>query len=673
MDAIFLAGVPWRKDMTCRLHRRTSAGPVIRSLGSKTSSDGLAGDAVFLGGENCIMTTARQRYELVEGTSAKFWEIERDGASVTVRYGRLGSSAVEKTKTHASVAAAEKEERTLVADKTKKGYGRVDAVAGDPAPAGGKPLGPAKPRAVKISREFMGDSFLWSPDAKHLLVFGSGSYAPLLLTIGESSAHEQHFDPEVPTNNIAWGADSQHLYSLTPGAIVEVGVDGKERGRIAIPKSVESYAVRPGGGFAFGSKKDGVVLHDGAGKRMGIVSKKPYWVVSFDPSGALLLLGDGDDRLVVDLDGNILAKFLKDEYAWNGPRELLLIASGESFGVAEGWWGMARVRIGYAPNELHVEYLFEPDTRHFDATPHGHFAAFLISDKASIEIYDLTTKKRIARHRVPGTPSDMACAFAPDGRFVAAMNWQKKVHLYEPPVAGLDADESDTAAPQDSERLEAVQRIRRFAPELPKIALLPNGTTLRGIAAPPETVKDTPTCPCCEKPMSCIVSLDFASLNPKSEVGNDGILQVFYCTSTSPPCEVKTEAWAAGPGKSKLVRVVRGSDNSHCAKIGWSGFADVPMADDTTVEKKLPSIARKAELEDDWPAPFTGDKIGGYPAWAQDAEYPDCPHCKAPATDLVMQLASEGISGVQFGDMGTAYVFRCKKHPTVLDLIWQSG
>jgi len=66
---------------------------------------------------------ARQRrFELVEGSSAKFWEVRVDGANVIVRYGRLGTQGQSQTKSLADAAAAAKHADKLIAEKTAKGY-----------------------------------------------------------------------------------------------------------------------------------------------------------------------------------------------------------------------------------------------------------------------------------------------------------------------------------------------------------------------------------------------------------------------------------------------------------------------------------------------------------------------------------------------------------------------
>uniref|UniRef100_UPI000FE14A65 WGR domain-containing protein n=1 Tax=Methylobacterium sp. B34 TaxID=95563 RepID=UPI000FE14A65 len=76
-----------------------------------------------------------ERYELVEGSAAKFWEVGVSGPTLTVRFGRLGTQGQSKDKTCADAAAAVKEKDKLVREKTAKGYVRADGAAPAPAPA----------------------------------------------------------------------------------------------------------------------------------------------------------------------------------------------------------------------------------------------------------------------------------------------------------------------------------------------------------------------------------------------------------------------------------------------------------------------------------------------------------------------------------------------------------
>jgi DNA ligase-1 len=63
-----------------------------------------------------------RHFELVEGSSSKFWEVWVSGSEVTTRWGRIGSAGQTKTKGSADEAAAQKEADKLIAEKTGKGY-----------------------------------------------------------------------------------------------------------------------------------------------------------------------------------------------------------------------------------------------------------------------------------------------------------------------------------------------------------------------------------------------------------------------------------------------------------------------------------------------------------------------------------------------------------------------
>lgn len=63
-----------------------------------------------------------RHFELVEGSSRKFWEVTLDGTRVTTRYGRIGTNGQSTTKDHGTPEKAALERDKLVAEKTKKGY-----------------------------------------------------------------------------------------------------------------------------------------------------------------------------------------------------------------------------------------------------------------------------------------------------------------------------------------------------------------------------------------------------------------------------------------------------------------------------------------------------------------------------------------------------------------------
>ena len=69
---------------------------------------------------------APRHFELVEGKSAKFWEISRQGCDVTVRYGRIGANGQSQTKSFAGEEAAEAHVQKLIEEKTEKGYQELE-------------------------------------------------------------------------------------------------------------------------------------------------------------------------------------------------------------------------------------------------------------------------------------------------------------------------------------------------------------------------------------------------------------------------------------------------------------------------------------------------------------------------------------------------------------------
>lgn len=77
-----------------------------------------------------------RRFELVEGTSSKFWEIEpAAGGELNIRWGRIGTAGQSQTKSFGDDAKAEAAMDKLVKEKTGKGYAEV-GVAADAAAIG---------------------------------------------------------------------------------------------------------------------------------------------------------------------------------------------------------------------------------------------------------------------------------------------------------------------------------------------------------------------------------------------------------------------------------------------------------------------------------------------------------------------------------------------------------
>ena len=98
-----------------------------------------------------------RRFELVEGKSSKFWEVETDGKTLTVRFGRIGTNGQTQTKEFADAAAAEKERDRLIKEKTGKGYAETgvgaEAKLAAVAPRAAAEKAPAVPSPVTAAVE----------------------------------------------------------------------------------------------------------------------------------------------------------------------------------------------------------------------------------------------------------------------------------------------------------------------------------------------------------------------------------------------------------------------------------------------------------------------------------------------------------------------------------------
>jgi predicted DNA-binding WGR domain protein len=70
-----------------------------------------------------------RRFECVEGTSSKFWEVEVVGSAVHLRWGRIGSAGQRQEKAFADSAAADTFAEKQIGGKREKGYTEVGGTA----------------------------------------------------------------------------------------------------------------------------------------------------------------------------------------------------------------------------------------------------------------------------------------------------------------------------------------------------------------------------------------------------------------------------------------------------------------------------------------------------------------------------------------------------------------
>ena len=107
------------------------------------------------------------RYEFVEGTSSKFWEITLEGKSFTTKFGKIGTAGQSSNKAFGSDAEAKKEYDKLIAEKVKKGY--------QPAGGGnGAEAKHAKPRPKATGEVVTGPNDARNPELEAALIADPG-------------------------------------------------------------------------------------------------------------------------------------------------------------------------------------------------------------------------------------------------------------------------------------------------------------------------------------------------------------------------------------------------------------------------------------------------------------------------------------------------------------------
>ena len=120
-----------------------------------------------------------RRFEFVDGTSNKFWEVDVKGKTLNVTFGKIGTKGQSKPKDFATPEKAKAEMEQLIKEKTGKGYVEVGGKAVKAAKSPAK--SPAKPTAAKKTiAESMGEGLSKAEKKakaeKVLLMFANGQW-----------------------------------------------------------------------------------------------------------------------------------------------------------------------------------------------------------------------------------------------------------------------------------------------------------------------------------------------------------------------------------------------------------------------------------------------------------------------------------------------------------------
>lgn len=113
-ESAFGADAPRRRSVS-----PPSPGTTVGVLSSQAAGTATSRPVLDAAG---VWTGAPRRFEFVGGTSSKYWIVELDGASQTVRFGRIGTQGQARTKTFGSPEEARRETEKLILEKTGKGY-----------------------------------------------------------------------------------------------------------------------------------------------------------------------------------------------------------------------------------------------------------------------------------------------------------------------------------------------------------------------------------------------------------------------------------------------------------------------------------------------------------------------------------------------------------------------
>jgi uncharacterized protein YwqG len=207
-----------------------------------------------------------------------------------------------------------------------------------------------------------------------------------------------------------------------------------------------------------------------------------------------------------------------------------------------------------------------------------------------------------------------------------------------------------------------------------------------------------PVCGECKQPLQLFLQLDLADLPTELDQRfGTGLLQLFYCVRDE--CQ-GYGGWEPFGDDLSRVRVVQptgpGQETSlpksvYPAKriVGWERFIDLPKPTEHeelglkylynhkagTVRLECDELGlvfddiRDKTLAENIANSELGDKLGGWPAWIQNVEYPSCPRCGRQMV-LVFQVDSEHNVPFMFGDAGCGHVTQCPEHQEVVAFGW---
>ena len=257
------------------------------------------------------------------------------------------------------------------------------------------------------------------------------------------------------------------------------------------------------------------------------------------------------------------------------------------------------------------------------------------------------------------------------------------------PVPARRPDEKDVSDNSASAPLELPDRLKVLARKawIPEVTVAgssehtPAGSRFGGRPWLPNGVA-WPVCPGCDKAMHLFCQLAVDTLPGDVPLPSGKLLQLFYCTNTDPLCEDDLSSYEPF-GRAVVARLVEAVDDAGAGSLGetsdiepfaarpvraWSSREDLPHPTeldelDVEVSSRVEDHLFDAELNS------SATKWLGWPNWVQSVEYPRCRRCDCQMTYL-LQIESDGLIPVGFGDMGIGHLSVCPFHPEEMSFHW---
>ena len=192
--------------------------------------------------------------------------------------------------------------------------------------------------------------------------------------------------------------------------------------------------------------------------------------------------------------------------------------------------------------------------------------------------------------------------------------------------------------------------------------------------------EDWPTCPNCKKNMQLFLQLNLEEIPIEKE---NGLIQLFYCTSSEPMCEFDLEAYIPF-SKAVSCRRINAQENTKQIKsniedqfeektiVNWTSIDDYPHYEEyyyLGIELDISEDVYELMEQRQIGLPIEKDKLFGWPHWVQSVEYP---HDRKTGNQmkLLFQLDSEDNLPYMFGDSGIGHLMQSPDHQDELSFGW---